>query len=119
MADCGVCLAPWDGDTQMYRSREVTARSDWECDECGSPIPKGSRFVLAQGLTEGDFWTCKTCLICDEIAAAFSCEGRAHGILWDEMKEVYGSLTTSCFERLQTAAAKMELRNRWMNWRGL
>lgn len=119
MNDCGVCLASWDGETVMYRSREVKARHAWKCDECGRDIPKGSRYVLAQGLTDGDFWTCKTCLICDEIAEAFSCNGRLHGFLWEGMDDLYSSLTTACFERLQTADAKKELRKRWMDWRGL
>jgi hypothetical protein len=39
--------------------------------------------------------------------------------LWPDMEEVFGKLTTSCFDKLQTPEAKAELRRRWMEWKGL
>ena len=119
MADCGVCLYSDDcGESDLFSQRIRTSRKDRKCSECGMPIVRGQRYQWAQGRTEGEFWGYATCLICDEIAEAFFCNGRTYGgMLWEFMGEVWSELTTSCFDRLKTPEAKAELRRRWMKWK--
>lgn len=119
MTDCGVCLSSYDGECEMYSARIRTARKQHVCEECGAAIIPRQAYEYVWGKSEGDFWTVKTCLICAEIAKAFSCDGWMHGTLWDDMHEVMGSLNSSCFNRLQTAEAKAKLRRVWMEWKGL
>lgn len=119
MSDCGVCLSGGgDGETEFIHSRIVRAGKEWFCCECGVAIPKGQSYEYAAGKTDGDFWNCKTCLLCAEIANAFYCNGRWYGgTLWEAMDDVFGQLTTGCLEKLQTAAAKQFLIDRWRDWK--
>lgn len=122
MSDCGVCLTGYTGDAEesdFCDPRIVTARKSHECGECGRPIHKGEKYERTAGANAGRFWHFKSCLVCAEIANAFFCDGRWYGILWDEMHEVILNLNTSCFDKLQTAAAKAELQRRWMKAKGL
>ena len=122
MSDCGVCIGGDFGcETLGYRCVIVHAGKDWECEECGVKIPKGSLYELASGFTEGDHWNTKTCLICAEIATAFCCNGRLHGSLWSDFEDAdaFSKLNVSCFNRLKTPEAKAELQRRWMEWKGL
>lgn len=123
MSDCGVCLSSGEGSSIGYRCVIVHAGKDWKCEECGSPILKGSLYELASGFNAEDcnaHWQMKTCLICAEIANAFSCGGdRFHGTLWNSFEDVFPKLTTACFMKLQTPEAKAELQHRWMRWKGL
>ena len=60
-------------------------------------------------------------MVCAEIGAAFCCDGRLYGKLWDGFDEsdIWRYLNTSCFDKLQSVEAKTELRRRWMEWKGL
>lgn len=119
MSDCGVCLSTYEGDTEMYRRRICRAGKLWKCEECGKRIERGVLYELSGGKTEGNFWACKTCLVCSDIANGLSCNGRCHGNLWDDMEYIYENLNTACFSRLSTIEGKKELQRRWMIWKGL
>ena len=118
--DCGVCVSGNFGcETEGYRCVIVRAGQDWDCEECGRKIPRSTLYELASGFTEGSHWNTKTCVICAEIAEAFCCHGRMHGNLWQDFEdsEAFSKLTTACFDKLKTVAAKTELRERWIEWR--
>jgi len=119
MSDCGVCLYSDDNSDISFSDVEfVRARKPYKCSECGAPIIAGQRHEVASGRCEGEFWRYRTCLVCAEIAEAFFCNGRTFGgILWDFMDDVWGELTTSCFDRLKTPQAKAELQRRWIEWK--
>jgi hypothetical protein len=122
MSDCGVCISSYEGDYGCtgYRCVIVKAGQDWRCCECHTVIPKGAKYERATWFNDGSFGQAKTCLVCAEIANAFSCGGRWHGNdFWESMEYVWEKLTTGCFDRLQTPEAKAELRRRWMAWKGL
>lgn len=125
MSACGVCVSYGDsGGTECigYRCVIVKAGQNWECCECGKLIPKGEKYELASWFyADGDgHGNCKTCLVCAEIADAFMCGGRWHSeSFWEHMESSYPKLTTACFDRLKTMAAKTELQRRWMEWKGL
>ena len=122
MSDCGVCISSYEGDSCCtgYRCVVVKAGQKWRCCECGAVIAKGAKYERATWFNDGSFGQAKTCLICAEIANAFSCGGRWHGDnLWESMEYVWEKLNTTCFDRLQTPEAKAELRRRWMQWKGI
>lgn len=119
MSDCGVCIYNDDAvHVEFFRSETRRALKAHKCCECDKPIQYGERYEYASGKCEGDFWTAKTCLVCAEIAEAFSCEGRLYGgNLWDSLSELYRDMNISCLDRLTTAVAKAELLRRWNEWK--
>lgn len=114
MSDCGVCISDEpDGTCEFIDVEQRTARKQHVCCECGKPIEVGQRYEYARGKYEGEFWDCKTCLVCAEIADVFYCNGRLFdGGLWENMSYILEEITTGCFERLKTVAAKTELQRR-------
>lgn len=122
MSDCGVCVySGGDAECVGYRCVIVRAGRDWTCSECGKLIKKGERYELSSWFYPGaGSGNCKTCLVCAEIATAFQCGGRWHGMcFWRDMERAFPKLTSACFDRLKTPEAKAELRRRWMEWKGL
>src|SRR6266851_3207530 len=110
MGDCGVCLTGYDSDYSSGDFCNVVvrkARKPHVCSECKKQILPGEKYEHAAGKSDGDMWFFDTCLVCAEIADAFYCEDRYFGgLLWEGMSDVYHAMTTGCFERLTTAAAK-------------
>lgn len=140
MSECGVCLFSdaSDCDGQIDDASIVTIDKQQRCSECGQITPAGAQMEEATWFEEEeDDWPLDgndepiepeskgpiyTCLICAEIANAFYCEGDGRmygGGLWDSMYQVMGELNSSCFDRLETPEAKVELRRRWMKWKGI
>jgi hypothetical protein len=121
MSDCGVCVfSGFEGEANDFVNETIQqARKPYLCCECGKAISVGEKYEYARGASSGSFWAEKTCLICMEVRDAFCCDGWIYGELWNGMHEVMGQLTTSCFDKLSTPAAKADLRERWMRWKGL
>lgn len=121
MSDCGFCLYGGDGDCEFnfFGNEKRVAAKDHKCEECCRLITKGSEHFYARGISEGDFWSQRTCSVCEDVATTFYCEGRFYGSLWDDMDEQMDSLTTACLGRLRTPEAREFLRQRWMQWKGL
>lgn len=86
-----VCLA----------SREFTARAAHQCDECGTEIAVGTRYVRQRNVSEGEAYTYKAHPECLEVARAMDtdwalCElGDPHGI-----KEFGGPLADVVLARI-------------------
>lgn len=114
MSDCGACiLSEADGYCDFCTVEVRKARKPHRCCECDKEIQIGERYEHARGKFDGDMWSSDTCLICAEIADAFYCNGRMYGGgLWEEMGYILDEITTVCFSRLKTAAAKEELQRR-------
>jgi len=118
VSDCGVCVY-WDDSVSVdfFHKRVRKAVKEHKCCECDKVIAKGERYEYASGKCEGEMWQAKTCLICAEIADAFSCDGRMYGgEFWSQFSELFGELNTSCFDKLTTVAAKTELQRRYIEW---
>lgn len=120
--DCDVCIDGYDGQVEFFFSSTVKCRKPTKCQECGAAIERGHRYQRVGGKCEGEMWTSKVCLFCEEVGKVFSCgEGRSYGNLWEEMHDyAFPNLTTAspCF-RLFSASAKAELLKRWQGWKGL
>jgi hypothetical protein len=121
VSDCGVCLTSGceDGYNEFCSVRIRRAAKIHNCSECDKEIRIGERYEYATGRFDGDFWHETTCLVCAEIADAFYCDGRMFGgELWEQMvNTVFPIMTTGCFDRLTTAAAKADLMRRWNEWK--
>lgn len=120
--DCGVCVGAEDFDgSAEFQSLEIcTARKEHRCEECREIIPARTKYERIAGKFDGDFYTVKTCLICSEIRAAFTCGALNYGEFWQEMREYgFAQMTTGCLEKLTTAGAKQALVGRWQKWKGL
>lgn len=121
MSDC-VCLGGYYGDMPtVYTEAKVKSRKPHKCYECEREIPKGAVYERVSGLWDGEWSTYTFCAECSEIGLAFSCgEGRTFGILWEDIHNyIFPDLGGDCFDKLETAAAKQFLRDKWMQWRGL
>lgn len=119
MSDCGVCVfSGFEGEDNEFMSEEIRkARKEYKCCECNSTILPGQKHEYARGANDGSFWAERTCLICSEIRHAFCCDGWWYGELWNGMREVMDQLNTSCYQKLNSPAARMELRRRWQEWK--
>ena len=118
--DCGVCNYVDDDHPPavLLSDKIVRARAVHVCCECRREIQKGDRFESVAGKWDGEFYVFKTCLVCVEIRGAFSCDGTyVYEALWESLTECFPDLTTGCFEKLETAAAKAYLKSRWWEWK--
>jgi hypothetical protein len=123
VSDCGVCIGgDVEGVCDFYAASVVKARKPHRCCECGRSITPGTNYKYVSGKYEGEFFTCKTCLPCDEILRVFSCGGSVmHECLWEDMRDyVFDQLTTAneCFRKL-SPPAKEFLLIKWQQWKGL
>jgi hypothetical protein len=127
MSDCGVCIGGYDSDgyPEFYNSGRPKARKEHRCEDCRRTIAKGQVYRRDSGKFDGELFSYKTCLICDEIRQAFTCAeydqvGPPPGDLWSDIQEMmFPNLTTACFDKLSTPKAKAYLRERWIAWKGL
>lgn len=123
--DCSfmACGGDFDGMPEFETERTHTARKLHKCLECRMAIQPGQKYTRRSGKFDGSLYDDCFCGPCEEIRSAFTesgyNEGVAYGELWGSLTENFRDLTTGCFERLQTVAAKQLLRDRWMKWKGL
>lgn len=121
MSDCGVCLTRGDERAEVWNKSLRKVRKDHKCCECRAVIARGMTCVYVSMLWDGDWYRYYTCSTCAEIREAFSCDGETCGMLWEDFADggLFAALTTTCFDRLKTPAAKAALQLRWMEWKGL
>lgn len=125
MSDCTfmACGGDFDGAPEFETERRHKARKPHKCFECRRIIQPGQMYTRRSGKFDGSLYDDCFCDPCEEIRSAFTetghSEGVAYGELWAGLAENFRDLTTSCFDHLQTVAAKTLLQERWMRWKGL
>ncbi len=124
MPDCGVCIGSEpDGMCDFFNKETRKARKEHTCCECLQIIHKREKYLASCGKYDSNFFSDKTCAICDEIKMAFldpQMNAMEPGSLWEEMRDyAFPELTTACFDRLSTPEAKAYLRDRWIEWKGI
>ena len=119
--DCGICIyAKYDDGPSVWSTTWRVARKPTRCVECRRPIVAGQRYEFVSGKWDGEWSTYKTCAECVEIRLAFACDGTwTYTTLWEDLEDGFQMLTTGCFEKLTTVAAKTLLREQWAAWKGL
>lgn len=118
MSDC-VCLDTDCDPCEVARSVIRTARREHHCHECREQIRPGQRYEYTSGIFEGEPFSQKVCLFCVEIGNALYCDGRAFGMLWEDIEDqifAERQMNSACLEKLHTVEAKQFLQRRWWQW---
>ncbi len=70
-----------DDPVTLLSEKEVKARKEHKCYECGEVIPVMAHYWREVYVFEGEITSHKTCLVCKSIRDVFFCDGWAyHGI---------------------------------------
>lgn len=98
--DCSVDV---DGDTAvMFRVKQVKARKQHACCECGDVIEVGESHEMVTGLWDGSWDTYRTCAYCERIRSAYCPGGYYYGELAEQIYEClefdYRTGETNCEE---------------------
>lgn len=119
--DCNVCLDFGGEQADEFDQLEVKTNRPYRCSECHEIMPTGTLHQLTQMVIEGERQNWRTCLICAEIRAAFSCGGEVvGGVFWETFAEGgFEEFSTGCLNRLKTPEAKAAMVARWQKWKGL
>lgn len=70
--------------------RDVRARKQHDCGECGRTIAPGETYEHVRGLWDGDWSTHKTCLGCKRIRQHFCSDGWLYGELSELIRDCIG-----------------------------
>ena len=103
----------------FFTQKQVVARKDHRCTECGETILKGAKYEIVVGKWD-TINTFRTCLSCVEIRDHFACgNGWIFGQLWEDLRENFFPDMTAggpCFEGLSPEARGrlFELRLQWL-----
>ena len=106
-----ICVVmDYDGSNEFAHEEVRRARKSHKCVECAETIAVGDKYAYAVGKNEGDFFSVRTCLPCDEIRRAFCCDGWIFGELWREIHEQLfpswdAMKAIDCLAKLTTPAA--------------
>lgn len=106
----------------FWQARVKTARKVHICEECSKEIHPGDRYESLVYVCDHSFHHEKKCVVCAEVRDAFLESGSCYcpGEMWSEIRDyVFPEMTTTCFDRLKTPAAKTELQRRWLEWKGI
>lgn len=96
---CGCAVSDSYEWVEDYWDKEVKARKEHECSECGEIINKKEIYKKITVLFEGTFETYKVCRPCQLIAQDLFCGGSyGLGELREEFKRHYG------FDYMETGA---------------
>lgn len=90
MSNC-ICVDYGDFEpTVCHALTTPRARKSYFCCECGDVIAKGDVYECSTGLTDGSWWTEKTCARCANVAADFFNCARIHGSMVEEFEYAHG-----------------------------
>lgn len=126
--DCELEIGGDDGEPiQGFSLSILVSDGAVSCGECGRLISAGANYEHVTGECESEPFDNDTCPDCQEIANAFSDNGRMIGMLWYELEECGGQqgkgafahFTSGCLAKLQSPSAKSYLVERWLKWKGL
>ena len=120
MADCEVCLNfGCDGEYEDFEQKTKVAEAELKCDECAGPIGIGQSYHYASGWFKGSKDSHTVCLPCIECMEAFCCNVVMYGgEFWGAMRDdAFYDMTTTCFDKLKTPAAKAKLQSQWIEWK--
>lgn len=83
---CSIDAHSDDDPADLWYEKIRSARKAHRCCECGDAIQPGEQYEYAWGLSEGSWWSAKTCLICRRIRRDHCCTwvyGHLREALWD------------------------------------
>lgn len=68
------CLSP-----SVFSEKEVRARKDHVCCECGKTMQRGDQYIVSKGLWDGIWSTFKTCVWCVTLKQIAVTKSNAYG----------------------------------------
>lgn len=111
MSNCSCVYVgdPYDNFPEFINSKEITAKKEHKCCECGARIQPGDKYEVTSGKWhESGFHSFKTCMVCVAILDAFFCDGNSYGHmredLWEHIQEHQGVISESCLADLSPGA---------------
>lgn len=114
------CPLSNDGDGPSCFTESIRkARKEHQCYECRDPIKIGERYEYVSGIWDGRADSFKTCLLCAEIRAHFSCgHGWVYGEVWSQLRDNFFpdmKAGGQCMAGLSPAAKQrlIDLRMEW------
>ena len=122
MSCADVCIdMDYDDDNVFFSVRDVIARKEHKCCECGCPIKIGDTFEYAKGKND-DFWTARTCSDCAEIRNTFVCGTWVYGMLYESIQESMFPVwletgPIDCLAKIESLSARNKLREAYEEWR--
>jgi len=102
---CKCTLETYDycNNVEFCSESQPTAKKDYKCYECGAEIRKGDKYHKVSMKSEGDFYSFKVCLLCEEIRACFFCSW-IYGSMWDDLRNYSDDLELHGLESLSKEA---------------
>ena len=86
--EASMCSCDFEGEPISPCTITVRkARKEWKCAECGEPIKPGEKYEHLKGLSEGEWFEVRTCIMCERIRKNFCAP---IGCLQDELYEALG-----------------------------
>ena len=86
--EAGICSCDYGGESpEFFDQREVKARKERRCCECGDLIHSGARYQYTVGKWDGGVEAYHTCLICARVRSDFCAP---FGDLWAVLAEALG-----------------------------
>lgn len=85
-----MCMVDYGDPCSVYSARDVTARKEHRCAECGRCISVGERYRYAFGVQDYPFWahTCAHCIVAQKWLV-LNCGGFLHeGVIEDISEHV-------------------------------
>ncbi len=110
--------------TQFFQERTRVARKQHRCVECARAIATGEKYRVGSGMSDGKFWTRKTCLDCWGIGEALACDGFVFGQLWtaiteDLFPDMLNSGPFDCLAKIPDPHARRAFSKRFEEYRML
>lgn len=88
--EVGACEC-YQGDYEplkhIGKNEAVVARKDWKCDECTTPISRGTKYHCLEAIDDDGWFTWRRCLPCYRIARDYAC-----GVIGGLKEEIWESL---------------------------
>ena len=111
MSSCSCAdVCGWDDGEAVacYRRRVVKARMLCRCYECAAPIARGDMHQCETGVSDGRWFTTRTCLDCASVQESFFGCGWVSGGVWEDLREhieaTNGEISSACLVSLTPAA---------------
>lgn len=119
MGDCGVCIGTDDWEQGSFQCvTNPKARKEHKCCECSRTIVKRQMYERYAGCWGGSMECYKTCMDCVNIRDGLRCgNGFIFGELWNDIREIFGSINISCLDKIKTPSAKSFFLDQWHKWK--
>lgn len=108
MSSCNFDFGYPDDYATTLEDKDVVARKNHKCFECGSTISRGDKYWFFKGVYDGNVFTIKTCNDCRSMSRLFK-TGYEFGTLRESVSECikeFGHIPEECLTGVTDEARK-------------